>query len=101
MYIPIASEPGAHLPRLIKRQFTGNAGHDTNITIGIIVAIVLTVFIIGVGAFMYTYRDSIRFTARRRRKKGDVRRKSTGSAKSSKSEKSAASDGGGDPPPPP
>jgi len=97
MYIPIPLRPRADAgPLLQTRQFTGNAAHDTNITIGIIVAIVLTVFIIGVGAFMYTYRDSIRFTARRRRKKGGVRRKSTGSSKSAKS-----SDGGGDGPPPP
>lgn len=99
MYIPIPLRPRADAgPHLQTRQFTGNAAQDTNITIGIIVAIVLTVFIIGVGAFMYTYRDSIRFTARRRRKKGGVRRKSTGSAKSSKSAKS--SDGGDGPPPP-
>jgi hypothetical protein len=76
---------------LRKRQYTGSGVQDTNITIGIILGVVLGAFLIGVCAFCYTYRFSIRFTNRRRK-----HRKSS-SSKSSKS----SSDGGPPPPPPP
>ncbi|MBE3042398.1 hypothetical protein IMZ48_07425 [Candidatus Bathyarchaeota archaeon] len=78
MYIPHTTPPGVPL----KRQFTGNPSRDTNITIGIIVAIVLTTFIAGVAFFMYRYRTSIRFSRRRKHKH---RRKSTGSSRSGRS----------------
>lgn len=79
MYIP-STNLGPAPPQ--RRQFTGNPSRDTNITIGIIVAVVLTTFIAGVGFFMYRYRASIRFTRRRKHKH---RRKSTGSSKSGRS----------------
>lgn len=76
MYIPAA---------LPKRQFTGDPARDIDITIGIIVAVLLTAFIAGVGYFLYRYRDSIRFSRRRRHHRGGRRRKSMGSSKSAKS----------------
>lgn len=92
MYIPLHLSPaeippGPLLPRplarpLQKREFTGDASRDTNIKIGIIVAVVLTTFIVGVGYFLYRYRASIRFTHRKRRSR---RRKSTGSSRSGRS----------------
>ncbi|KAI0127353.1 hypothetical protein BJ170DRAFT_369806 [Xylariales sp. AK1849] len=60
---------------------------DTDTTIGIIVGVVLGVFLVATFAFLYIYRNSLRFTPRKRH-----HRKSAGS-KSSKSSKS--SDGGG------
>ncbi|SPO03069.1 uncharacterized protein DNG_05750 [Cephalotrichum gorgonifer] len=83
----------------LKRR--GDASHNMNVTIGIIVAIVLTAFITGTGYFMYRYRGSIRFSPRRRHRHSGKRRTSTGSSKSSKSSKSGRSASGEEPPPPP
>lgn len=92
MYIPLTISPSG--PTLLGRQFTGDASRDTDIKIGIIVAIVLTAFIAGIAFFLYRYRGSIRCTRRRKHRHGR-RRKSTGSSKSGRS---AA---GEEPPPPP
>lgn len=100
MYIPLhppsGTPPGPSFSWLLeaplkKRQLTGDASRDTNIKIGIIVAVVLTTFIVGVGYFLYRYRASIRFTHRKRRTR---RRKSTGSSRSGRS-------AAGEEPPPP
>ncbi len=52
---------------------------NTNVTIGAVVGVVLGVFLIGIFAFLYTYRNSVRFSSKKKHK----RRKSAGS-KSSK-----------------
>ena len=61
-----------------------------NTTIGAVVGVILGVFIIGLLAFCWWYRFSIRFTYRKKRHR-----------KGSKSGSSKSSDGGAPPPPPP
>jgi hypothetical protein len=80
------------LTELRKREI-GTRSADSNVTIGVIVGVVLGLFLLGIIAFLWTYRLSIKFSY------GKKRRRKSGSSKSSKSSKS--SDGGAPPPPPP
>lgn len=67
---------------------------NTNLTIGIVVGVVLALFFIGLGVFLWFFRNSIRLS---KRKKNRRRRKSSGS----KSSKSSGGSRDGPPPPPP
>ncbi len=84
---------------LFRRQSSTSNGsspsQDANVTIGVVVGVVLGVFLIGVFAFLWVYRSSVKFSNRKHR-----RRKSAGS-KSSKSSKSSTSSSDAGPPPPP
>lgn len=71
--------------RLSTIRKRGSSYQTTNITIGIVIAILLTAFLVAVFLFCHRYRPTIRFSRRKKRH----RRKSAGS-KSSK----ASSDGG-------
>ncbi|KAI3337580.1 hypothetical protein HD806DRAFT_43852 [Xylariaceae sp. AK1471] len=79
-----ATIPSPAISSLRKRS----GGSSPNTTIGVVVGILLTAFIIGVGCFLYFYRRSIRFKDRRRRRR---HRKAT----SSKSSRSSDGSGGG------
>jgi hypothetical protein len=65
---------------------SGTAG--TNTTIGVVVGLLLTALVIGVGGFLYVYRRSIRFREYQPRRRHRRHRKAT-------SDSSKISDGGG------
>ncbi|KAM3500381.1 hypothetical protein MY10362_006440 [Beauveria mimosiformis] len=81
---------------LDKRQFSDNPLQNTNTSIGVIVGVVLTVFLAGVFAFLWVYRDTVRCSGGRKRRRSS----SSKSTKSSKSSK-AASDHDGEAEPAP
>ncbi|KIH87715.1 hypothetical protein SPBR_05371 [Sporothrix brasiliensis 5110] len=68
---------------LSKRQ----SAQTTNVTIGVVVAVLLTLFVVCVVAFMYRYRYTIRIRSRKKRRH---RRRRHAGSKSSKSSKSAS-----------
>lgn len=81
---------------LVSRQFSDNAVQNANIRTGVIVGVVLAIFLIGVLAFFWFFRFSIRFSYRKKRR----HRHKPGSSKSSKSsEGGAPPDGGAEAPP--
>ncbi|KAM3453161.1 hypothetical protein MY3296_003924 [Beauveria thailandica] len=109
MYIPrglsSADEPpraadavggGIVVAGLDKRQFSDNPLQNTNTSIGVIVGVVLAVFLAGVFAFLWVYRDTVRCSGGRKRRRS-TSSKSTKSSKSSK----AASDHEGEAEPAP
>ncbi|KAI1393164.1 uncharacterized protein F4822DRAFT_2253 [Hypoxylon trugodes] len=96
------------IPLLVRRLFTDSlslfsatldptsrlgkrSGADINTTIGVVVGVLLAVFLIGAGVFLYFYGRSIRFTKKRHR-----HRKSSASRSTKNSEGTAGA--GGDPP---
>lgn len=107
MHVLPLSGPGPR-PRLVsseRRQFSENAGENTNVQIGLIVGLVVGLFLIAFGAFLYVYRGSVRFSKRHHSRgshHGQRHRRKSASSKSSQSSK--ASDAAPAPPddtPPP
>ncbi|EFY92332.1 hypothetical protein MAC_01603 [Metarhizium acridum CQMa 102] len=80
---------------LRKRQFSSGAADATNVQIGIALGVILGVFLIATGAFLYMYRSSVRFTYRKHR-----RHHSKSSRSSSKSAESTPPPAPAPPPPP-
>lgn len=74
---------------ITRRQFSNNPMNNTNIKIGIALGFVLGIFLIGLFAFLWTYRYSVRCTSKRKPKRGEGPR-------SSKSSQSSQSSSGGD-----
>ena len=92
--LPVLPDLHAAFGELVRRSDDGplpkrDTVQSLNTTIGVVVGVILGVFIIGLLAFCWWYRFSIRFTYRKKRHR-------KGSKASSKS-----SDGGAPPPPPP
>ncbi|KGQ04789.1 hypothetical protein BB8028_0001g02100 [Beauveria bassiana] len=83
--------------RLDKRQFSDDPLQNTNTSIGVIVGVVLAVFLAGVFAFLWVYRDAVRCSGGGRKRRRSSSSKSTKSSKSSK----AASDHDGEAEPAP
>ncbi|EXV06106.1 hypothetical protein X797_000823 [Metarhizium robertsii] len=79
-----------------KRQFSSGAADTTNVQIGIALGIILGVFLIATGAFLYMYRSSVRFTYRKHR-----RHHTKSSRSSSKSTESTPPPAPAPPPPAP
>ncbi|KIE01623.1 hypothetical protein MAJ_02428, partial [Metarhizium majus ARSEF 297] len=79
-----------------KRQFSSGAADATNVQIGIALGVILGVFLIATGAFLYMYRSSVRFTYRKHR-----RHHTKSSRSSSKSTESTPPPAPAPPPPAP
>lgn len=77
---------------ITRRQFSNNPMNNTNIKIGIALGFVLGIFLIGLFAFLWTYRYSVRCTSKRKRTTCGGPR----SSKSSQSSQSSQSSTGGD-----
>lgn len=89
---------------LRRRQFSDNAVENVNAQIGLVVGLVVGLFLVASGAFLYVYRDSIRFSNRRHARRGEHghrrRRKSASSKSSGSSKASDAAPAPPDDPPP-
>lgn len=83
---------GASENAITARQFSNNPMNNTNIKIGIALGFVLGIFLIGLFAFLWTYRYSVRCTSKRK----STKCRGSSSSKSSQSSRSSQSSSGGD-----
>ncbi|KAI1328419.1 hypothetical protein F5Y16DRAFT_154542 [Xylariaceae sp. FL0255] len=92
--LPSSTPSSQNKPLLSKR----GGGSSVSTTIGVVVGILLTVFVIGIGGFLYVYHKSIRVRYRRRRRRShhSHHHHKTGSKSSKSSATSAPPDAGGD-----